>query len=97
MITKVVEAGSKESKERQDCRRSFEDIDGHLLEIIVYIDESQTKMNEDRPQLCRLTLQPPSCRKSRIICSNCSLVISPFAYLSLTIDAASGLCCCGYE
>ena len=45
-----------------------------------------------------LTLQPPSCcRRSRIICSNCSLVISPFAYLSLTIDAASGLCWCWCE
>jgi len=43
MITKAVEAGSRESKEQQDYGRSFEDIDGHLLEIIVYIDESQTK------------------------------------------------------
>lgn len=36
------------------------------------------------------------CRRSCSICSNCSFVISPFAYLSLTIDTASALASCGY-
>ncbi len=43
MINKVIEAGGKEAREPQDqgwmYSRSFEDIDGHLWEII-YMDES---------------------------------------------------------
>jgi uncharacterized protein len=43
MINKVLEAGGKEAREPQDqgwmYGRSFEDIDGHLWEII-YMDES---------------------------------------------------------
>ncbi|HEX7142974.1 MAG TPA: VOC family protein [Nitrososphaeraceae archaeon] len=43
MINKVIEAGGKEDREPQDqgwmYSRSFEDIDGHLWEII-YMDES---------------------------------------------------------
>jgi predicted lactoylglutathione lyase len=43
MINKAIEAGGKESREPQDhgwmYGRSFEDIDGHLWEII-YMDES---------------------------------------------------------
>ena len=43
MINKVIEAGGKEARDPQEhgwmYGRSFEDIDGHLWEII-YIDES---------------------------------------------------------
>ena len=46
MINKAIEAGGKESREPQDhgwmYGRSFEDIDGHLWEII-YMDESALK------------------------------------------------------
>lgn len=46
MINKVIEAGGRESKEPQDhgwmYGRSFQDINGHLWEII-YMDESAVK------------------------------------------------------
>jgi uncharacterized protein len=49
MINKAVEAGGRESREPQDhgwmYERSFEDIDGHLWEI-VYMDESALKNSE---------------------------------------------------
>jgi len=46
MINKVIEAGGKESREPQDhgwmYRRSFEDINGHLWEVI-YMDKNALK------------------------------------------------------
>ena len=46
MINKVIEAGGSESREPQDhgwmYGRSFQDINGHLWEII-YMDESAVK------------------------------------------------------
>jgi hypothetical protein len=46
MVSKAVEAGGKETREPQDhgwmYGRSFQDIDGHLWEII-YMDESAMK------------------------------------------------------
>ena len=46
MVNKVIEAGGKESREPQDYGgmygRGFQDIDGHLWEII-YMDESAVK------------------------------------------------------
>lgn len=49
MISRVVEAGGKESRESQDhgwmYGRSFQDINGHLWEII-YMDESAIKKSE---------------------------------------------------
>ena len=49
MINKAIEAGGRESREPQDhgwmYGRSFEDIDGHLWEII-YMDESAMKNDE---------------------------------------------------
>ena len=46
MINKVIEAGGKEAREPQDqgwmYSRSFEDIDGHLWEII-YMESTVTK------------------------------------------------------
>jgi len=46
MISKVIEAGGKESREPQDhgwmYQRGFQDIDGHLWEIF-YMDESAMK------------------------------------------------------
>jgi uncharacterized protein len=46
MISRVIEAGGRESRESQDhgwmYGRSFEDINGHLWEII-YMDESAIK------------------------------------------------------
>jgi predicted lactoylglutathione lyase len=49
MINKVIEAGGRESREPQDhgwmYGRSFEDIDGHVWEII-YMDESAIKKSE---------------------------------------------------
>ena len=46
MINKAIEAGGRESRESQDhgwmYGRSFEDINGHLWEII-YMDESAIK------------------------------------------------------
>lgn len=46
MINKAIEAGGKESREPQDYGwmygRSFQDIDGHLWEIM-YMDESAVK------------------------------------------------------
>jgi uncharacterized protein len=46
MINKAIEAGGRESREPQDhgwmYERGFEDIDGHLWEII-YMDESALK------------------------------------------------------
>ncbi len=49
MINKVIEAGGKESRESQDhgwmYGRSFQDIDGHLWEII-YMDESAIQKKE---------------------------------------------------
>jgi uncharacterized protein len=46
MINKVIETGGRESREPQDhgwmYGRSFEDIDGHVWEII-YMDESAIK------------------------------------------------------
>jgi uncharacterized protein len=54
MINKVIEAGGRESRESQDhgwmYGRSFQDIDGHLWEII-YMDESaiQKKESDKRP------------------------------------------------
>ncbi len=48
MINKVIEAGGRESREPQDhgwmYGRSFQDIDGHLWEII-YMDESAIQKN----------------------------------------------------
>jgi predicted lactoylglutathione lyase len=50
MINKAIEAGGRESREPQDhgwmYGRSFEDINGHLWEII-YMDESAVK-NDDK-------------------------------------------------
>jgi uncharacterized protein len=49
MINKAIEAGGRESREPQDhgwmYGRSFEDINGHILEII-YMDESTLKNDE---------------------------------------------------
>ena len=49
MINKVIKAGGNESKEPQDhgwmYERGFEDINGHLWEII-YMDENAMKKNE---------------------------------------------------
>jgi uncharacterized protein len=49
MINKVIETGGRESREPQDhgwmYGRSFEDIDGHVWEII-YMDESAIKKSE---------------------------------------------------
>lgn len=49
MINKAIEAGGRESREPQDHEwmygRSFEDIDGHLWEII-YMDERTIKNDE---------------------------------------------------
>ena len=49
MINKAIEYGGRESREPQDHAwmygRSFEDIDGHLWEII-YMDESAIKSDE---------------------------------------------------
>jgi predicted lactoylglutathione lyase len=49
MINKAIEAGGRESREPQDhgwmYGRSFEDINGHILEII-YMDESALKNDE---------------------------------------------------
>jgi len=49
MINKVLEAGGKESREPQDhgwmYGRSFEDINGHLWEII-YMDEEALKKQQ---------------------------------------------------
>jgi uncharacterized protein len=49
MINKAIEAGGRESREPQDhgwmYGRSFEDIDGHLWEII-YMDERTIKNGE---------------------------------------------------
>jgi predicted lactoylglutathione lyase len=49
MINKAIEAGGTESREPQDHRwmygRSFEDINGHIWEII-YMDESALKNDE---------------------------------------------------
>lgn len=46
MTTKAIEAGGRETRERQDhgwmYGRAFQDIDGHLWEII-YMDESAIK------------------------------------------------------
>lgn len=46
MTTKAIEAGGRETRERQDhgwmYGRAFQDIDGHLWEI-VYMDESAIK------------------------------------------------------
>jgi predicted lactoylglutathione lyase len=51
MINKVIEAGGKESREPQDYGwmygRSFQDIDGHLWEII-YMDESAIKKESEK-------------------------------------------------
>ena len=52
MINKAIDAGGIESREPQDYGwmygRSFEDIDGHLWEII-YMDESALRKDEKRP------------------------------------------------
>ena len=52
MINKAIEAGGTEPKEPQDhgwmYERSFEDINGHLWEII-YMDESALRKDEKRP------------------------------------------------
>jgi uncharacterized protein len=49
MIKKAIEAGSRESREPQDhgwmYGRSFEDINGHLWEVI-YMDENAAKNDE---------------------------------------------------
>ena len=49
MINKAIEAGGRESREPQDhgwmYGRSFEDINGHIWEII-YMDESALKSDE---------------------------------------------------
>ena len=49
MINKAIEAGGRESREPQDhgwmYGRSFEDINGHIWEII-YMDESALKNDE---------------------------------------------------
>ena len=49
MINKAIESGGRESREPQDhgwmYGRSFEDIDGHLWEVI-YMDESAMKNDE---------------------------------------------------
>ena len=53
MINKVIEAGGRESRESQDYGwmygRSFQDIDGHLWEI-VYMDESAVQKKESDKQ-----------------------------------------------
>jgi hypothetical protein len=94
MVKMVIEAGGRESRKPQDhgiYARGYQDLDGHLWEI-TYMDETaMQKRVKSGSDYVGLILHP-SCRKSRIICSNCSFVISPFAYLSLTIDAASALC-----
>jgi uncharacterized protein len=50
MINKVIEAGGRESREPQDhgwmYGRSFQDINGHLWEII-YMDESAVKKSKN--------------------------------------------------
>ena len=52
MINKAIAAGGMESREPQDhgwmYGRSFEDINGHLWEII-YMDESVLRKDEKRP------------------------------------------------
>jgi predicted lactoylglutathione lyase len=52
MINKAIAAGGMESREPQDhgwmYGRSFEDINGHLWEII-YMDESALRKDEKRP------------------------------------------------
>ena len=52
MINKAIDAGGVESREPQDhgwmYGRSFEDINGHLWEII-YMDESALRKDEKRP------------------------------------------------
>ena len=52
MIHKAIEAGGIESRQLQDhgwmYGRSFEDINGHLWEII-YMDESALRKDEKRP------------------------------------------------
>jgi predicted lactoylglutathione lyase len=52
MINKALDAGGIESREPQDhgwmYGRSFEDINGHLWEII-YMDESALRKDEKRP------------------------------------------------
>jgi predicted lactoylglutathione lyase len=49
MINRAIEAGGRESREPQDhgwmYGRSFEDINGHIWEII-YMDESALKIDE---------------------------------------------------
>jgi len=49
MINKAIESGGRESRESQDhgwmYGRSFEDIDGHLWEVI-YMDENAAKNDE---------------------------------------------------
>jgi predicted lactoylglutathione lyase len=54
MMHNVVEAGGKESREPQDhgwmYGRSFQDINGHLWEII-YMDEKALKNNERQGQI----------------------------------------------
>ena len=53
MMNKVIEAGGRESRESQDYGwmygRSFQDIDGHLWEI-VYMDESAIQKKESDKQ-----------------------------------------------
>ena len=53
MMNKVIEAGGRESRESQDYGwmygRSFQDIDGHLWEI-VYMDESAVQKKESDKQ-----------------------------------------------
>ena len=52
MINKAIEAGGIESREPQDhgwmYGRSFEEINGHLWEII-YMDETALRKDEKRP------------------------------------------------
>ncbi|MBD0360946.1 MAG: VOC family protein [Nitrososphaeraceae archaeon] len=51
MINKAIEAGGRESREPQDhgwmYGRSFEDINGHIWEII-YMDESALKNDDEK-------------------------------------------------
>jgi uncharacterized protein len=53
MMSRVIEAGGRESRESQDhgwmYGRSFEDINGHLWEII-YMDETAIKKHEKKRQ-----------------------------------------------
>ncbi len=52
MINNAIESGGIESREKQDYGwmygRSFEDINGHIWEII-YMDENAIKKNEKQP------------------------------------------------